>query len=67
MSRSYKKNDIVTGQSQGCSKWAKRKAAKRVRKSNGLVDGSKFKRFYESWIISDWRCKGDGTYKTKGK
>lgn len=63
MSRSYRKNlYYVDGQNKraGCMnrrKFMRRKANKRVRKSEDISNGSAYKKEFNSWNISDWRFK----------
>ena len=56
MSRSYKKNPVM--KSTNCKKFAKRQAAKKVRKADFVADGGDFKRIGDSWEINDYvsRC-----------
>ena len=58
MSRSYKHSPVCTcgGNRSGTRKYWKRKANRKVRKTNGLVLKSKnYKKVYESWDICDYR------------
>jgi len=56
MSRSRRKNPYQTdGQDQpGTRKKIRRKANKRIRASEDVSDFGAFKKFFNSWDISDW-------------
>lgn len=54
MSRSYKKFIVSKDQN---SKFGKRSAVKAVRRKKDVPNGSKFKRYYCSWNICDYRSK----------
>lgn len=54
MSRSYKKFTICKDKN---SKFSKRAAVKVVRRKNDIPNGAKFKRYYCSWDICDYRSK----------
>ena len=54
MSRSYKKNPILTDGRNG-QVWAKRLANKKVRKyKKQLANGKSYRKLFESWDIHDW-------------
>lgn len=52
MSRSYKK---FTVNKDANNKFCKRQASKKVRRIRDMPNGKRFKRYYCSWDISDWR------------
>ena len=54
MSRSYKKHPIF---SDGCAdkKTAKRRANKKIRSTNEILDGKQYRKISESWNIADYR------------
>lgn len=52
MSRSYKKFIVSKDQN---NKFGKRQANRTVRRAKDVPNGRRFKRFYCSWDISDWR------------
>ncbi len=54
MSRSYKKTPI--SKYGGDSRFGKRQAGKKVRKSDGklLLKGSQYKKLFETWNINDF-------------
>ena len=54
MSRSFKKFIVCKDTN---SKFFKRMAVKAVRHNKDVPNGSKFKRYYCSWNICDYRCK----------
>lgn len=54
MSRSYKRFIVCKDQN---SKFGKRSAVKAVRRKKDVPNGSKFKRYYCSWNICDYRSK----------
>lgn len=54
MSRSYKK--FIVCKDKNC-KFGKRQASRAVRRSRNVPNGMKFKRYYCSWNICDYRCK----------
>ena len=56
MSRSYKKTPICTDYKKG-RKYFKRKANKRVRKEENIPHGRKYKRYYNTWDIHDYRFR----------
>ena len=51
MSRSYKKHHRVK---DPAGKHMKRYANKKVRRTNNVPNGKAYKKFFESWDISDW-------------
>ena len=51
MSRSYKKHPYVK---DSPSKWMKRYANKKVRRTKNIASGGAYKKVVESWDISDW-------------
>lgn len=51
MSRSYRKPYIT----QKNKKWAKQRAAKKVRKAADMGNNSYYKKIYESWDINEFR------------
>lgn len=57
MSRSYKKNLIITDNQKGCTKQAKRKATRKVRDTpnDEITNGNSYKKISESWDICDWK------------
>lgn len=56
MSRSRKKNPVVSDYNRNYTKYAKRFAARKVRYYKGyLPDGCKFKKLYCSWNIFDYK------------
>ena len=57
MSRSYNKARILTDYSKRKTKFYKKQANKKVRKSSNLKNGRLFKKLYESWNIFDYKCK----------
>ena len=59
MSRSYKKNPVI--KTTNCKKFAKRQAAKKVRKADFVNDGGAYKKLGDSWEINDYvsRCFRD--------
>ena len=62
MSRSYKHSPICTDYTRKHTKFAKRQANIRVRRSRGLYNGGNYKKLYCSWDIHDY-C----SYWTKNK
>ena len=54
MSRSYKRFIVCKDQN---SKFGKRQASRAVRRSRNVPNGMKFKRFYCSWNICDYRYR----------
>lgn len=61
MSKSYKKSPAWTEQTTPNSIWAKRKAAKAVRRfADDISSGKWYRKLYCSWDICDYRF-----YKTK--
>lgn len=62
VSRSYRK-DYITQQSykSKIAKFFKRLAARKVRKSDDLVDGNVYRKMYESYNICDYKSKIDET------
>lgn len=54
MSRSYKKFIVCKDDN---SKFGKRLANKTVRRNKNVPDGAKFKRYFCSWNICDYRSK----------
>lgn len=54
MSRSYRKNLILTSSGSKYRKFAKRQANKKIRRACSVPDHKKYKCFYESWDISDY-------------
>lgn len=54
MTRSYKKFIVCKDTN---SKFSKRMASKTVRRNKNVPDGGKFKRYYCSWDICDYRSK----------
>ena len=56
MSRSYKKTPIYTDHRKG-RKYFKRKANKCVRKAENIPHGRKYKRYYNTWDIHDYRIR----------
>jgi hypothetical protein len=60
MSRSYKKHPVTKDTSGSAyRKWAKRQAAKRVRRSVSVPDGKSYRKFYDPWNISDYIIRYD--------
>lgn len=61
MSRSYKKNPVVTdgssGSTQHSKKIANRKLRRHLNNSDELLQGSKYKRHSESYEIHDWKFR----------
>lgn len=55
MSRSYSRFAVVTDYSRNRTRWTKRQASKKVRRSCGIDDGGAYKKVYESWDIRDFR------------
>lgn len=55
MSRSYKKSPINKDRN---NKAGKRFASRAVRRASDVPNGNKFKKFYCSWDICDWRFHG---------
>jgi hypothetical protein len=54
MSRSYKKNVWFTDNGPH-RKFQKKRANKRVRKSEEIPSGNAFKKYFNSWDICDWK------------
>ena len=54
MSRSYKKFTVCKDQN---SRYGKRMARRAVRRNENVPSGGKFKRYYCSWNICDYRSK----------
>ena len=80
MSRSFRKSLYYRdGQTKRAGrmnrrKFMRRKANKRVRKSEDVSDGSSYKKVFDSWNISDWKFKynpknpkSEPLYKIKSK
>ena len=63
MSRSYRKNLIITdGQDGGkARKMAKRRANKSVKHTKEISNGGSYKKEFESWNICDWKFIYDET------
>jgi len=55
MSRSYRKPYWTEGYGGARRQFAKRQAAKRVRKTFDLADSAHYKRLYNSWDICDFK------------
>lgn len=56
MSRSYKKSPVCTDHNTPGTRWAKRQAAKAVRRYNDCIDdGKSYRKVYCSWNICDYR------------
>ena len=56
MSRSKKKEAVVSDYGRNYTKYAKRWAAKAVRKFKGnITDGSYFKKIFPTWNIFDYK------------
>ena len=55
MSRSYKRSPICKDRND---KAKKRQASKAVRRTADVPGGNRFKMFYCSWDIRDWRSRG---------
>lgn len=56
MSRSRKKNPVVSDYSRNYTKFAKRQASRKVRYYKGYIpDGSHYKKLYCSWNIFDYK------------
>jgi hypothetical protein len=56
LSNSYKKSPVCTDHFSPASCWAKRQAAKAVRRYYGCISkGSSYKKVYCSWNICDYR------------
>ena len=55
MSRSYSRYAVVTDYGRRHTRWAKRQASKKVRRTCGIDDGGAYKKIYESWDIRDYR------------
>ncbi|OCT16865.1 hypothetical protein A8709_00685 [Paenibacillus pectinilyticus] len=63
MSRSYKKSPVCTDHTSPRTKWAKRQAAKAVRRHDGFIEnGRSYRKLFCSWNICDYRF-----YQTKEK
>jgi len=56
MSRSHRKNFVLTDHNRGTWRY-KRRANKRVRKCRDLSSGCSYKRISDSWDICDWRTR----------
>jgi len=56
MSRSYKKTPIYTDGRNG-RKWFKRQANKVIRRRNSVPNGKKYKSYYCSWNIHDYKSR----------
>ena len=54
MSRSYKKNVWYTD-SGAYKRFQKKRANKRVRKSEEISNGNAYKKYFNSWDICDWK------------
>ncbi|NOU99444.1 hypothetical protein [Paenibacillus planticolens] len=56
MSRSYKKSPVCTDHSSPRTRWAKRQAAKAVRRYDGIIEnGRSYRKLFCSWDICDYR------------
>ncbi|MBB3114558.1 hypothetical protein FHS18_006679 [Paenibacillus phyllosphaerae] len=56
MSRSYKKSPVCNDHATPGTIWAKRKAAKAVRRyKDDIASGAAFRKLYCSWNICDYR------------
>ena len=56
MSRSYKKNLVI----KDCNRFAKNQANRFIRRTAGdIPDGKAYRKFYESWNISDFWSRYD--------
>lgn len=63
MSRSYKKSPVCTDHTSPRTRWAKRQAAKAVRRHDGIIEkGRSYRKFFCSWNICDYRF-----YRTKNR
>ena len=63
MSRSYKKSPVCTDHTSPRTRWAKRQAAKAVRRYDEIIENGKFyRKIFCSWNICDYRF-----YQTKEK
>lgn len=56
MSRSY--NKFIINKDPN-SKFSKRQASRFVRRVKDMPNGKRFKKYYCSWNISDWRFTGE--------
>lgn len=59
MARSYRKP--ILGDSYGSPhrKWAKRQAAKTVRRTGELADGKSYRKAFNPYNITDYKCRID--------
>jgi hypothetical protein len=55
MSRSYSRFAVVTDYGRNHTRWAKRQASKKVRRTCGIDHGGACKKVYESGDIRDFR------------
>jgi len=55
MSRSYKKNPVLTNSGSSYRKCAKRLANKAIRMTEDVPDGKIYRKFYSSWDICDYK------------
>ena len=53
MSRSYKRTPIYTDYSRKTTKYFKRQASHKIRRSTDVPDGRAYRKFYCSWYIHD--------------
>ena len=57
MSRSRKKNPVVSDYSRNYTNYAKSQASRAVRRYKGVItDGNLFKKIYPTWNIFDYKC-----------
>jgi len=56
MSRSYRKT-FITDQSYRSKtpKFFKKQANRKVRRTKDVPDGNRYKRYYDSWVICDYK------------
>jgi len=55
MSRSYKKPWRTQGYGSASRRWSKRYANRTVRRSADVPDGKAYRKYYDPWMICDWK------------
>lgn len=54
MSRSYKHNPVYSDYSRKTTKYFKRQASHKIRRSFNVPNGKAYRKFYNSWDIHDY-------------
>ena len=62
MSRSYRAPWVVAGYGSSYKMWAKRRANRAIRRAQDVPDGKGYRKFFDSWNITDWKYQWFPTY-----